>query len=174
MAGCFHRLIDLQIYRFIELLEVHIRMKEDDTLMRIGVIGAGTMGSGVAQGLAQSKIQTVVLDVNDEKLEHSKAEIQHNLRFRSLFGATEGQEDAKAIMERIQFTTDYSSLEEVSFVIENATENWEVKKDIHERLDRICNDATIFMVNTSCISITRIAALTNRADKVIGTHFMNP
>lgn len=142
--------------------------------MKIGVIGSGVMGSGVAQSLAQSGLQVVLLDVCEDQLQRSKDEIQNNLRFRALFGSGQNSEDSEEIMKRIKFGTENRLLEDVSYVIENATENWEVKKAIYETIDTICNDDCIFMVNTSCISITKLAALTRRADKVIGTHFMNP
>ncbi|WP_238192226.1 3-hydroxyacyl-CoA dehydrogenase family protein [Paenibacillus sp. L3-i20] len=143
--------------------------------MKIGVIGAGVMGCGVAQSLAQSGLQVVLIDITEVRLDQAKAVIKNNLRFRTFFGSSSGSsEDSEVIMDRIRFSTTYHSLHDVSFVIENATESWEVKESIYKEIDPICNDACIFMVNTSCISITKIGALTNRADKVIGTHFMNP
>lgn len=142
--------------------------------MKIGVIGSGVMGSGVAQSLAQSGLQAVLLDVRADKLEWAEKEIRNNLRFRSLFGSDKGLEDAEQIMNRIEFGTDNRVLKDVGFVIENATEDWEVKKGIYGMIDGICNRECIFMVNTSCISITKIAAVTTRPDNVIGTHFMNP
>lgn len=142
--------------------------------MRIGVIGAGVMGSGVAQSLAESGMQVVLTDISEEKLKQSEGDIRNQLRFRSLFGSPGNEEDPQAIMERIQFSLDHDELAEVDFVIENATEDWEVKQAIYEQIDEICHESCIFMVNTSCISITKIASLTKRADIVIGTHFMNP
>ncbi len=141
---------------------------------KVGVIGAGVMGRGVAQSLAQSGYQVILLDVCEEILEQARQEISNTLRFRSFFGKTEGMESAEKIMGRIEFITDKQLLKEAGFIIENATENWEVKKAIYEEMDGICDKNCIFMVNTSCIPITRIAALTGRPDKVIGTHFMNP
>ncbi|BFH66562.1 MAG: 3-hydroxyacyl-CoA dehydrogenase family protein [Paenibacillus dendritiformis] len=142
--------------------------------MKIGVIGSGVMGSGVAQSLAQSGLQALLLDVRADKLEWAEKEIRNNLRFRSLFGSGEGLEDAEQIMNRIEFGTDNRVLKDVGFVIENATEDWEVKKEIYGTIDGICNRECIFMVNTSCISITKIASVTTRPHNVIGTHFMNP
>ncbi|MBJ6364092.1 3-hydroxyacyl-CoA dehydrogenase family protein [Paenibacillus sp. GCM10012307] len=142
--------------------------------MRVGVIGAGVMGSGVAQALAQSGLSVVVVDIDQAKLEHTRAEIANQLRFRALFGSSEKVEAAEQIMGRIQFTTEHQMLADVNFVIENATENWEVKRGIYELIDDICREDCIFMINTSCISITKLAAVTSRASQVIGTHFMNP
>lgn len=139
----------------------------------IGVIGSGVMGTGVAQNLACSKMQTILLDVSDEKLEGARQEIKNGLRFQTLFKKGEF-EDPEQILARIRFEKGYESLEDAGFVIENVTENWEVKKEVYEKIDGICNENCIFLVNTSCISITRIASLTKRAEKVIGVHFMNP
>ncbi|MCM3746398.1 3-hydroxyacyl-CoA dehydrogenase NAD-binding domain-containing protein [Paenibacillus pasadenensis] len=132
------------------------------------------MGSGVAQALAQSGLSVVVVDIDQAKLEQARGEIANALRFRALFGSSEKLEAADAVMERIQFTTEHQQLSDVSFVIENATESWEVKRDIYELIDGICREDCIFMINTSCISITKLAAVTGRPAQVIGTHFMNP
>ena len=77
-------------------------------------------------------------------------------------------------MERIRFTMEYEELKDASFVIENVTENLQVKKTVYEKLDGICNESCVFLANTSCISITQIASFTKRPRKVIGVHFMNP
>ncbi|OPZ92808.1 MAG: putative 3-hydroxybutyryl-CoA dehydrogenase [Firmicutes bacterium ADurb.Bin419] len=143
-------------------------------MKKVGVIGAGVMGSGVSQNFAQSGYRVVLLDISKDILEHSKEEISNNLRFRTLFNKGSDIEDTEKVMERIAFGTDYEMLKDVDFVIENATEDWNIKKAIYEKIDRICQIGCIFMVNTSCISVTKIASLTTRPDKVIGTHFMNP
>lgn len=132
------------------------------------------MGSGVAQSLAQASVEVILLDIDEQKLANSRESIANHLRFRNFFDHTRNLEDVSAIIDRIEFSTDYSLLKDAHYVIENVTEDWEIKKNIYEKLDGICNKTCIFMVNTSCISITKIAALTARADKVIGTHFMNP
>lgn len=143
-------------------------------MLKIGVIGAGVMGNGVAQSVAQSGLSVVLLDINEERLSESMEEINNNLRFRALFGSSDDLEDADIIMGRIQVGIDYSLLEDVDFVIENVTEDWEVKSKVYEAIDSICKEECIFMANTSCISITKLAALTKREGQVIGTHFMNP
>jgi len=142
--------------------------------MKIGVIGAGVMGNGVAQSLAQSGFPVVLLDIKEEILEESRLAISNQLRFRSLFQNSREIEDSKTVIDRIKFTTDINLLHDVSFIIENATEDWNIKKSIYEKIDKLCSNDCIFMANTSCISITRLGSLTNRPDLVIGTHFMNP
>jgi len=144
-------------------------------IKKVGVIGAGVMGVGVGQSLAQSGMEAVLVDVSEEVLEHAKAEIRKNLRFAGMFqkGAA-AKEDAATVLGRIHFSTRLEDLADVDFVVENVPEKWEIKKEIYPRIDTICPERAVFAVNTSCYSITRVGALTKRPDRVIGMHFMNP
>jgi 3-hydroxybutyryl-CoA dehydrogenase len=144
------------------------------TIRLVGVVGAGVMGVGVAQNLAQSGYRVLLLDISDDILKHARAEISKNLRFQRMFSKANGQESIDTIIERITFTTEYAPFADADFVIENATENWEIKKKIHAQLDAVCPDHCVFAANTSAISITRIASATKRPDRVLGIHFMNP
>ena len=140
----------------------------------IGVIGAGVMGTGVAQNLAQAGYQVILVDRTTEILEHSREEIYQNVRLQTLFRKSNEVYDPDTIISQIYFTTDYQQLKAAEFLIENVTENWEIKERVYREIDSICGSDCIFAVNTSCVPITRIAALTKRPSKVIGTHFMNP
>lgn len=141
----------------------------------VGVIGAGVMGSGVAQNLAQSSFKVVLIDVASAALERAKKEIYNNVRFQGFMKKDKSQVDnPDTILDRILFTTDYEQLKDVYYVVENVVEKWAVKSEVYPRLDKICPKDAVFAVDTSCYSITRVGALTNRADKVIGIHFMNP
>jgi 3-hydroxybutyryl-CoA dehydrogenase len=140
----------------------------------VGVIGAGVMGIGVAQNLAQTGHQVILVDISEDILENAKKEIRNNIRFQGFFQKNEQTESPDNILHRIKFSPNYKFLESAEFVIENATEKWDIKKGIYAQLDAICPDKTVFAANTSAISITRIASVTKRADKVIGMHFMNP
>ena len=140
----------------------------------VGVVGAGVMGSGVAQNLAQTNHQVVLLDVSEEILEHAKQEIRNQLRFQGLFNKTEKMESPDDILKRIKFSTNYQLLKDADFAIENVTEKWQIKKDVYTQIDAICPEHCVFAANTSAISITRIASATKRALQVIGMHFMNP
>lgn len=139
----------------------------------VGVIGAGVMGVGVSQALAQTKHNVILVDISEEILEHAKQEIKNNLRF-SLMLNKNRVESQDTILERIKFTTDYQYLSTAEFVIENTTEKWNIKKNVYATLDKICPPQTVFAANTSAISITRIASVTQRASQIIGMHFMNP
>lgn len=140
----------------------------------VGVVGAGVMGRGVSQNLAQTGHQVILLDVSPEILEQAKNEIAQNIRFRALFTKSEKLESPKKILERITFATDSALLSNVDYVIENVIEKWAIKKEVYVQLEAVCPAQCIFAANTSAIPITRLAALTQRASKVVGIHFMNP
>lgn len=149
----------------------------------VGVVGAGVMGIGLGQNLAQTGHQVVLVDVTDAALDNARAEIRKNLRFQGMFKKDANAapaanaakpESADQVLGRIQFTRDYDALSQVDFVVENATEKWEIKKEIYPRLDAICPAHAVFAANTSCIPITKIGSVTKRAPKILGMHFMNP
>ncbi|HEY4563551.1 MAG TPA: 3-hydroxyacyl-CoA dehydrogenase family protein, partial [Thermoanaerobaculia bacterium] len=143
-------------------------------IKKVGVVGAGVMGTGVGQSLAQSGMEAVLVDVSQEVLDRAKAEIRKNLRFQGMFQKDAKKEDPAAILGRIHLTTLLEDLGDVDFVVENVPEKWEIKSRIYPKIDAICPERAIFAVNTSCYSITRVGALTQRPDRVIGMHFMNP
>jgi len=141
----------------------------------VGVIGAGVMGVGVAQNLAETGHSVILVDLTDDLLEKARGALRRDLKTRALFRKrTEPLEPAAVIMGRITLTCDYGRLSEVSFVIENVVEKWEVKEDVYRRIDSICPSECVFAANTSAISITQIASATKRPDRVVGIHFMNP
>jgi 3-hydroxybutyryl-CoA dehydrogenase len=140
----------------------------------VGVVGAGVMGIGLGQNLAQTGHKAVLVDVSTTVLEHAREEIRKNLRFQGMFQKGAKKEDPEAVLGRIHFTTDYEALGESDFVVENATEKWPIKKEIYPKLDAICPPHAVFAANTSCIPITKIGGTTKRPDKILGMHFMNP
>lgn len=140
----------------------------------VGVVGAGVMGIGVAQNLAQTGHQVILVDISEEILDKAKQEIRNNVRFQGFFHKNEKADSPDNILHQIKFSTNYKFLDSTEFVIENATEKWDIKKEIYAQLDAICPETTVFAANTSAICITHIASVTKRAAKVIGMHFMNP
>ena len=140
----------------------------------IGVVGAGVMGSGVAQALAQTDHQVILVDITSEILSRAEQLIRENTRLMHIFDLKKHATDTEVVMSHITFTTDYERLADVPMVIENVTEKWDIKQPVYQKLDTICGDDCVFAVNTSAISITRIASVTSRAPQVIGMHFMNP
>src|SRR2546429_4815401 len=120
----------------------------------VGVVGAGVMGIGVTHCLAQAGHRVLLLDLENSILKHAKEEIMSNLRMQRMFHKAADQESIEHIIERITFTTDYTPFGDADFVIENVIENWDVKKEVHTRLDSVCPPHTVFAANTSAISIT--------------------
>ena len=139
----------------------------------IGVVGAGVMGCGLSQTLAQTGHRVVLVDKSDGVLEKAKQEIRAGVRTAALLGKRKDL-DPERILAAIELTTDRERLSEVGFLVENVTEDWEIKKEVYEAIDRICPPRCVFAVNTSCISITKVGAVTRRPSQVIGMHFMNP
>ena len=140
----------------------------------IGVIGAGVMGQGVAQALAQAELEVLLIDVSDAVLAEAKQKIRQSLRLHRLLSARATRGNQNEVLERICFTTDMESLRAADFIIENVTEKWQVKQPVYALMDKIARPEVIFGVNTSAIGITKVGAATRRPDRVIGMHFMNP
>jgi 3-hydroxybutyryl-CoA dehydrogenase len=139
----------------------------------IGVIGAGTMGNGIAQTAAAAGFDVVMCDVQQELVARGLANIGKSLdRFVKKETMAEAQKGE--ILGRIKTTTELGALKDCSLIVEAATENFEIKKQIFEKLDEIAGKDAILSSNTSSISITKIAAVTKRPEKVIGMHFFNP
>ncbi len=139
----------------------------------IGVIGAGTMGNGIAQTAASKSYEVVMCDIKAEFVERGIENISKSLD-RFIKKETLTEEGKAEILGRIRTTTELEDLKDCSLVVEAATENFEIKKQIFQKLDEITSEDTILSSNTSSISITKIAGVTKRADKVIGMHFFNP
>ncbi|MEG4940206.1 3-hydroxyacyl-CoA dehydrogenase NAD-binding domain-containing protein [Microcoleus sp. F4-D5] len=143
-------------------------------IQAVGVVGAGVMGIGVSQNLAQTGHQVILVDISEAILESAEQEIKKNIRFQSLFSKEKKAGSADEILKRITFSTNYKLLNNADFVVENVTEKWDIKKEVYAQLDAICPERTVFAANTSAIPITRIASATKRPKNVIGMHFMNP
>ena len=139
----------------------------------IGVIGAGTMGNGIAQTAANAGFDVVMCDVSQEFVDRGLANVSKSLdRFVKKETITEDQKTE--ILGRIKTTTSLDDLKGCALIVEAATENFDIKKQIFEKLDSIAGPDAILSSNTSSISITKIAAGTKRPEKVIGMHFFNP
>jgi len=138
-----------------------------------GVIGAGQMGAGIAQVAAQTGYRVIMRDIEQRFVDGGFTTIRKNLD-RQVAKGRMAQEDADAVLGRIEGTVDMAPLAEADFVVEAAIERKDLKEQIFRDLDELTRPETILATNTSSISITEIAAATGRPDKVIGMHFMNP
>lgn len=138
---------------------------------KIGIVGAGVMGGGVAQRFSTYGYEVVLLDIEQDILKVANREISRNLKAQSMFNKNVNLDE---IMNRITFSLDYNQLADVDVIIENVPEIVEVKEKVYKELAQICKDECIYMVNTSCIPITSIARFVKYPERVIGVHFMNP
>ncbi|EMT52369.1 MULTISPECIES: 3-hydroxybutyryl-CoA dehydrogenase [Brevibacillus] len=139
----------------------------------IMVVGAGQMGSGIAQVSAQAGFQVILSDVKQEFVDRGLGTIHKNLSRNVEKGRMSEQEKAD-ILSRITLSTDLADGEKADFVVEAVTENMAVKAEIFKKLDAVCPAHAVLASNTSSLPITEIAAVTSRPEKVIGMHFMNP
>jgi 3-hydroxybutyryl-CoA dehydrogenase len=143
-------------------------------IKQVSVIGAGQMGSGIAQVTAQAGFDVTLLDTTETLVQKGLERISSNLN-RSLAKGKINEEDRDALLSRIRTTTRLEeATKEADLVIEAVVENMEVKADVFRKLDALCPPHTILASNTSSLPITEIAAVTKRPEKVIGMHFMNP
>lgn len=141
--------------------------------MKVGVIGSGTMGSGITQTFAKAGHVVVMRDLKEEFLNRGMAGISKSLD-RLVKKEKINEDDKNLILSRIEPTTEVQALADCDIIIEAASENMDIKKVIFKELDEICDAKTILATNTSSLSITEIAAATSRPEKVIGMHFFNP
>lgn len=140
--------------------------------MKVGVIGSGIMGNGIAQVFATSGFDTVLVDINDDLLEKAKQNITKSLE--KILSKQGKENELDEILNRLTFTTDKQQFKDADLVVEAITEKIEVKKVVFKELDEICDEKTIFASNTSSLSITEMASATNRPEKFCGLHFFNP
>lgn len=140
---------------------------------KIFVIGAGTMGCGIAQAFASSGFEVILRDIKDEFVDRGLNNIKLNLE-KLVKKEKISESLMEDILSRISGTTELALAEDCDLIVEAAIENMSIKKEIFRELDDLCKPETIFASNTSSLSITEIASATNRPDKVIGMHFFNP
>lgn len=143
-------------------------------MKKVAVIGAGTMGNGIAHVFAQNNYSVALIDVSDKALEKALATIGKNLDRQIAKGGLNEADKSKTLSNIKTFTQLKDGLKDVDLAVEAATENVEIKLNIFRQMDELCPPQAVLASNTSSISITRIASVTKRAEKVIGMHFMNP
>jgi 3-hydroxybutyryl-CoA dehydrogenase len=148
-------------------------MRELSEVETVGVVGAGTMGNGIAQVAAASGYDVVMRDVERSFVDRGMDAIEDSLsRFVRRDDLTEAEADA--VVDRVYGTTDLADLSTADLVVEAVVEDMDVKREVFADLDRVCDDDVVLATNTSTLSITTIAAATDRPELVVGLHFMNP
>jgi len=143
------------------------------SIQKIGVIGAGQMGNGIAHVAAASGLDVILMDVQQEFVDRGMKTIDKNLQ-RGVDKGRMTEDEKQAVLGRIQGSTSMDDFASCDFVVEAVVENLAVKQELFGKLDTICRSGVILASNTSSISITKIAASTERPERVIGMHFMNP
>jgi 3-hydroxybutyryl-CoA dehydrogenase len=143
-------------------------------IQTVGVVGAGTIGTGVAHAFAEAGYPVTLVDISEAALKTARETIAGNARLLPVVVGRPAKRTPDEILALITPTTDLGDLRGADYVVENVTEKWAVKKDLYRSLDHVCGPECVLAVNTSAIPITRLAGCTGRPDKVIGNHFMNP
>jgi 3-hydroxybutyryl-CoA dehydrogenase len=150
------------------------------SIKTIGVLGSGVMGTGVAHSLAETGHRVILVDVSEAQLQAARRNIRQNLRMYHLFQPraagtpAAGAGSIDEILARIELSTDLPAIRAAEFIIENVTEKWEIKLEVHARIAELDMPAVPIAVNTSAIPMARFAALHAQPRRVVGMHFMNP
>jgi 3-hydroxybutyryl-CoA dehydrogenase len=147
--------------------------KKVEDIKKVAVVGAGTMGSGIAQVVASNDREVLLVDVSDAALDRGMKIIEKSLG-RLLKKEAISQEENDLVLNRIERTTKFEDLSDVDLVIEAVFENMGVKKEIYNKLDKVTREDVVLATNTSSLPIVEIAVSTSKADKVVGMHFFNP
>ncbi len=149
-------------------------MTETSQIRRVAVLGAGTMGIGGAHAFAAAGLSVVLVDLTDAALSRARDLIGENARLYGMLDRALSRSTPEEVLSRIDFRTGLDGLADADFVVENVTENWDVKEKLYREMDAVAPAHCVFGVNTSAIPITRMASVTGRPDRVVGTHLMNP
>jgi len=149
------------------------RNEEYDRIDFVAIIGGGVMGQGIAHTISAAGLDVVIIEKDEERVEKSKESLKASME-REIARWAMTQSEMKSILSRIKWTTERTDIPECDLVIEAVDENYELKQKIFKELDTIAKPQTIFISNTSTLSLTKIAEVTNRKDKIIGMHFLNP
>jgi 3-hydroxybutyryl-CoA dehydrogenase len=155
------------------LNDLKLEKNDQDGINTVAVIGLGVMGQGIAQTIASHGIEVVAIEKNEKQLDATISSLKENID-REILRWTMTKSEKNSILARIHGATDFKKAVECNIIIEAVDENFEMKRRIFTELDDMCAPETIFISNTSTLNLSKLAAATKRADKVIGMHFLNP
>ncbi|MHB1049967.1 MAG: 3-hydroxyacyl-CoA dehydrogenase family protein [Bacteroidota bacterium] len=153
--------------------DIQLTKKDSDGIHTIAVIGLGVMGQGIAQTVATAGIEVIAVEKSEKRLSHQLKSLDESLD-NEIHRWTMTKSEKRAILSRIKGKTDLTDISAIPVVIEAVDENFELKKKLFHDLDTMCGPNTILVSNTSTLNLSKLAASTKRADKVIGMHFLNP
>jgi len=149
------------------------RAEVQERIEYVAIIGGGIMGQGIAQTIATAGVDVVIIEIDESHIEKSRESLKASME-REIARWALTQSEMKSILARIKWVSDIHEVAECDLVIEAVDENYDLKQKIFKELDLIAKPETIFISNTSTLSLTKIAGVTNRKDKIIGMHFLNP
>jgi len=150
-----------------------VKSESNDRIEIVSIVGAGVMGRGIAQTIASSGIDVIILEKNQSHLEKAQEELAKSMEFEiSRWAMTKSE--MKSILSRIKWTLNFDDLKNSDIIIEAVDESLQLKRLIFKKIDEIAKPETIFISNTSTLSLTQISEITSRRDKIIGMHFLNP
>lgn len=141
--------------------------------MKVGVLGTGTMGAGIAQAFAQAGHDVLMRSRHQATLDKAMATM-NKIMSKAVSKGKMTQADMDAVIARVKCTTEIEGFADMDFIIETIAEDMDIKKDLFKKLDELCRPEVVFATNTSSLSVTEIASVTNRPDKICGMHFFNP
>lgn len=149
------------------------RADEQERIDYVAIIGGGLMGQGIAQTIASAGLDVLIVEIDEEHIKRSQENLNSSME-REISRWSMTQSEMKSILSRIKWTVELSDVADCDLIIEAVDENYDLKMKIFKELDKIARPNTIFISNTSTLSLTKIAEVTNRKDKIIGMHFLNP
>ncbi|MDP4173675.1 MAG: 3-hydroxyacyl-CoA dehydrogenase NAD-binding domain-containing protein [Bacteroidota bacterium] len=156
-----------------DLLNISPQKSDEERIEYVAIIGAGVMGQGIAQSIASSGIDVLIVEKNEERLKCAKEKLSEAME-REIGRWAMTKSEMKSILSRIKWTLEIQEAEDCDLIIEAVDEDFELKKEIVKKLDSIAKPNTIIVSNTSTLSLTKIAEMTKRRDKIVGMHFLNP
>jgi len=156
-----------------DLLGNFQRNDEEGRIDTVAIIGGGVMGQGIAQTISAAGLDVILIEKDEEKLKNAQDSLKSSME-REIARWAMTSSEVKSIMARIKWSVDFNDIPNCDLIIEAVDENYELKTKIFKELDKIAKPSTIFISNTSTLSLTKIAGATNRNDHIIGMHFLNP